>query len=52
MHLLYPLESGRAAAWLGRHRVTVQKWAKRDRDQNSCGNCPQLNSNRKNDLPR
>ncbi|MGD1860169.1 MAG: helix-turn-helix domain-containing protein [Leptolyngbyaceae cyanobacterium] len=34
MHLLYRLKSGRvetmqeAAVWLGRHRVTVQKWAK------------------------
>ena len=38
VHLLYLLKSGRAAtmqeaaAWLGRHRVTVQKWAKRYRD--------------------
>lgn len=38
VHLLYLLQSGRAAtmqeaaANLGRHRVTVQKWAKRYRD--------------------
>ena len=38
VHLLYLLKSGRAAtmqeaaSWLGRHRVTVQKWAKRYRD--------------------
>ena len=38
VHLLYLLKSGQvatmqeAAVWLGRHRVTVQKWAKRYRD--------------------
>ena len=38
VHLLYLLKSGRvetmqaAALWLGRHRVTVQRWAKRYRD--------------------
>ena len=38
VHLLYLLKSGQvetmqeAAGWLGRHRVTVQKWAKRYRD--------------------
>ncbi|MEM6838600.1 MAG: helix-turn-helix domain-containing protein [Cyanobacteria bacterium P01_C01_bin.120] len=39
VHLLYRLKSGRvetmqeAAVWLGRHRVTVQKWAKRYRER-------------------
>ncbi|MEM1281227.1 MAG: helix-turn-helix domain-containing protein [Cyanobacteria bacterium P01_H01_bin.152] len=38
VHLLYLLKSGgvatmqAAAIWLGRHRVTVQKWARRYRD--------------------
>ena len=38
VHLLYLLKSGRvetmqeAAIWLGRHRVTVQRWARRYRD--------------------
>ncbi|MGF1458304.1 MAG: transposase [Leptolyngbyaceae cyanobacterium] len=37
VHLLYLLKSGQvetmqeAATWLGRHRVTAQKWAKRHR---------------------